>query len=347
MKILHSRKGFTLIELLVVIGILAVLAAIAIPTVAGLIDRSNVSADSTNATEYTNAMERFVSEYELYRQDIASGLIKDTNGDGTPDNLDSAQSRVYNVTGAKSMEDIRVLEGPMGLNGIRIDIDNKYAQNTKTAKKIIENYTKTSSSTFEPKQSDMTYWYHMQTGYTIVAPKNANTEILISLLPTDIPKDDFVYFQSAWVDLGAPLAMPEVTIRDVTLYDYTSSQYILHFHTYVPNPKYVDVNYHKMYFITNAEEDGELTMETATEIRNMGDRFSDENLQKMENSVDLSVHYWVVVKVNKNPVDMAKTMQSRVAYEYEENGEVKYAYTPVQKASVNELLAAGKMSDVH
>ena len=75
---LSSKRGFTLIELLVVIGILAVLAAIAIPSVAGLIDRANVSADKTNSNEMTNAIERFASEYELYCQDIASGKIKDT-----------------------------------------------------------------------------------------------------------------------------------------------------------------------------------------------------------------------------------------------------------------------------
>ena len=95
----HKKHGFTLIELLVVIGILAVLAAIAIPSVAGLIDRANVSADATNAFEMTNAMERFASEYELYRQDISSGRI-DFN------NLDSAQSRVYNSVEVTKLKEI-------------------------------------------------------------------------------------------------------------------------------------------------------------------------------------------------------------------------------------------------
>ena len=172
-NIMSSKKGFTLIELLVVIGILAVLAAIAIPSVAGLIDRANVSADKTNSNEMTNALERFTSEYELYCQDIASGAVKD----GQTSGFDSAQGRVYNVLKATNRHEVGVVEGTVvdadSDVTARLNRDTKYAADEATMKAIVQNYTKTSSSTFEPKQSDCHFWYSPECGLVVCAPANA------------------------------------------------------------------------------------------------------------------------------------------------------------------------------
>ena len=172
-KLFKNKQGFTLIELLVVIGILAVLAAIAIPSVAGLIDRANKSADNSNAVEMTNAVERFVSEYELYKQDIASGTFDKTN-------LDSAQGRVYNVTGIESREQVTKFEST-GLNGKGVDLDSKYPVNEETLKAVIQNYMKTSSSTFEPKQSDCQYWYSPECGRVIVGEVGSKSSELTAI----------------------------------------------------------------------------------------------------------------------------------------------------------------------
>ena len=194
-----SRKGFTLIELLVVIGILAVLAAIAIPSVAGLIDRANVSADKTNANEMTNAIERFASEYELYCQDIASGVL-DTS------NLDSAQGRVYNVTKVKTRAGVETLEVAQGAtvadDQIAIYRDTKYPANALTARAIVENYTKTSSATFEPKQSDMHFWYSPDCGVIVYAEPNTTTVELNSQIQSGVDaKGNVLGIETQWIDL--------------------------------------------------------------------------------------------------------------------------------------------------
>ncbi len=332
-----SRKGFTLIELLVVIGILAVLAAIAIPSVAGLIDKANMSADNTNANEMTNAMERFVSEYELYKQDIASGAIKDGNGDGVPDNMDAAQGRVYNVTKAVTRADIEAIESEVGLNGIRIDIDNKYAQNHKTAKAVVQNYMKTSSSTFEPKQSDMTYWYNTVTGYTVVAEKDVNTAELYKLLPQEIQYGNTQNSSLIeWIDLTNDISIPDFRSVNILRRTTKNGYKKIHFWFEMPNPKFFDTyelsNIYLMYGFMGNET---LDIVNNDFVQNLDDMFSEVNHQRVEESMDNFVDWCFPVKID--PTDADKPISFRLAYKYIEDGHEKIVYSSTFVGCFNEL----------
>ena len=184
-----SKSGFTLIELLVVIGILAVLAAIAIPAVAGLIDRANVAADNTNANEMTNAIERFASEYELYKQDVACGIVKEGS-------LDALQGRVFNVTGTTTRDGLGALEGSA------YDNDTFYPITREEARQVIETYVKTSSATFDPKQSDKCFWYCPSAGIVVAGNSDATAVQLNELVPSGKDaKGNTLTADTQWIDL--------------------------------------------------------------------------------------------------------------------------------------------------
>ena len=59
MKLNKKKKGFTLIELMAVIAIVAILAAVLVPTVSGYITRSKKTAVVTQVRTIVNAVESY------------------------------------------------------------------------------------------------------------------------------------------------------------------------------------------------------------------------------------------------------------------------------------------------
>lgn len=65
----RPAKGFTLIELMVVVAIIAVLAAIALPTYSSYITKTRRAAAKGCLSEYANYMERYYTTNLRYDQD--------------------------------------------------------------------------------------------------------------------------------------------------------------------------------------------------------------------------------------------------------------------------------------
>ncbi len=60
-----NKKGFTIVELVVVVAVIAILAAVLIPTFSGIIRRANISADTVVAKNLNNALAIEDAEKEI------------------------------------------------------------------------------------------------------------------------------------------------------------------------------------------------------------------------------------------------------------------------------------------
>ena len=83
MRIKNNKKGFTLIELMAVIAIIAILAAVLVPTVSGYINmtkKSNIVVQSRNVLYYILSSGEHIDNNSKLKELIDKGLLDDYEG---------------------------------------------------------------------------------------------------------------------------------------------------------------------------------------------------------------------------------------------------------------------------
>lgn len=119
------KHTFTLIELLMAIGIIVILAAIAIPTTLSAIKKAEVAKAQSEMTALVDALKNYENTYGILplkcvdsKDDVLSKKAESGANKGNLDTSNTGMSEEYETL-------IRILQGGVGKNGDPIYVDGK------------------------------------------------------------------------------------------------------------------------------------------------------------------------------------------------------------------------------
>ena len=180
---LTSKKGFTLIELLVVIGILAVLAFVTVPSVAGIIERARASSDM----QEIRAMEIAINHYAIDGRSYLSATY----------DMPKVEAVLREVSDGDTEYETLVNNRCNGT------FDKDFLPVTaKSFSAVVYNYCQIQNKKLTtPSQFGYDYYYNVDTGLVIKAEKGiSDRNVLKEILMNTRDEDDLT---GMWINITA------------------------------------------------------------------------------------------------------------------------------------------------
>lgn len=126
--------------------------------------------DKVMAHQMTQAVEQFDCEYTMYCRDVKMKTINFNK-------MDDMQKRVYNITSAETMEDIKIFEN------LQLDKSTKHIKGKENLKRMFEEYILNETLYYSPSQPEYSFWYSYECGIIVVSKTESSVKELNSLVP--------------------------------------------------------------------------------------------------------------------------------------------------------------------